>query len=785
MSDTRMRLFPLWLPIVLAAAPCTAQVTLVEDGQPRATVVIAADAAEKVHHAAAELQEYVDKLSGARLPLATDADEVAGALVLVGPSALTEAMDLEIPSGVTNERREEGFIIECRPDRLVLAGNSDGPYHGTEYAVYALLERLGVRWFMPGEHGEIVPRRESITVPALSVREEPDFLMRDWWLHARPELAELEREWKLRNRMNPERMFAMPTDSSARRILPAAQYFEEHPQYFALNADGSRNPHLPNLTHPRAEEIAAETITQYFRDHPEANSYGFAPDDGLPRDYSPETMALNLGFPTLLGRAGVPAEVSTTEEWLRFVNAVTGRVREQFPDVYIATNGYANRNTPPEGVELDDHLVIMFAAIWSCTLHAYDDPHCWQKLRQGQMLRRWCELSDNVWLYGYNYQMLVSGLTPLPEFTKLRRDFPLMHRWGMIGFVDETRNVWAECGVASRYLRARLEWDAEADVDAILDDFFAKWYGRAAAPMRAYYTALDEAIAASPLHLHEDRQLAELYTPALMATLRNHLADAEARALDERSALHVRAERLIHDHLEAYVAMWRAYLTGEFGRAARAAGRMLGLREQLHAIDPFYIWNDEDGYHTGVWYWKIGQRRDFFRALAGKISGRTGELVAMCPTSAAFRTDPHDEGRFAGWDEPGWDDTRWQRIDTTRPFFLQGHLDREGHPYVGNLWYRLRVDVPQAAAGREVRLCIPMVSTEAWCWVNGQFVGYRPYREPYIRPADMECDVTAALRPGQTNVIALRVNTSLSETAVAEGLYSRAFLYAPIANEAP
>lgn len=785
MSDTCMRLVPLWLAIVLAAAPCTAQVTLVEDGQPRATVVIAADAAEKVHHAAAELQEYVGRMSGARLPLATDADEVTGALVLVGPSALTEAMDLEIPAGVTNARREEGFVIECRPGRLVLAGNSDGPYHGTEYAVYALLERLGVRWFMPGEYGEIVPRRASITVPALSVREEPDFLMRDWWLHARPELAELEREWKLRNRMNPERMFAMPTDSSARRILPQAEYFEEHPEYYALNADGSRNPHLPNLTHPRAVEIAAETIKQYFRDHPEANSYGFAPDDGLPRDYSPETMALNLGFPTLLGRPGVPAEVSTTEEWLRFVNAVTGRVREQFPDIYIATNGYANRNTPPEGVELDDHLVIMFAAIWSCTLHAYDDPHCWQKLRQGQMLRRWCELSDNVWLYGYNYQMLVSGLTPLPEFTKLRRDFPLMHQWGMIGFVDETRNVWAECGVASRYLRARLEWDAEADVDAILDDFFAKWYGRAAAPMRAYYTALDEAIAASPLHLHEDRQLAELYTPALMATLRNHLADAEARALDERSALHVGAERLIHDHLEAYVAMWRAYLNGEFGRAAGEAGRMLGLREQLHAINPFYIWNDEDGYHTGVWYWKIGQRRDFFRALAGKISGRTGELVAMCPTSAAFRTDPHDEGRFAGWEEPGWDDAGWQRIDTTRPFFLQGHLDRQGHPYVGNLWYRLRVDVPQAAAGREVRLCIPMVSTEAWCWVNGQFVGYRPYRESYIRPADMECDVTAALRPGQTNVIALRVNTSLSETAVAEGLYSRAFLYAPIADEAP
>jgi len=33
----------------------------------------------------------------------------------------------------------------------VLAGNNDGPYHGTEYAVYDFLRSLGIRWYMPGE----------------------------------------------------------------------------------------------------------------------------------------------------------------------------------------------------------------------------------------------------------------------------------------------------------------------------------------------------------------------------------------------------------------------------------------------------------------------------------------------------------------------------------------------------------------------------------------------------------------------------------------------------------
>ena len=85
-------------------------------------------------------------------------------------------------------------------DRLLLAGNNDGPYHGTEYAVYDFLRSLGVRWFMPGEFGEVVPRQKTIRVPEQQIRQKPDFAMRNWWLHAQPELARQEARWKLRNK---------------------------------------------------------------------------------------------------------------------------------------------------------------------------------------------------------------------------------------------------------------------------------------------------------------------------------------------------------------------------------------------------------------------------------------------------------------------------------------------------------------------------------------------------------------------------------------------------------
>lgn len=767
------------LIVLLPLRALADDLALVKDGKPSATVVISASANDKVKVASADLVTYIEKMSGAKLPLVTDDQKTDGALVLVGRSKLTDTMELDIPSGFTSERRDEGFVIRCNGNRLVLAGNDDGLYHGTEYAVYEFLNRLGVRWFMPGDFGEVVPKKTTITCGEMNVREKPDFVMRNWWCHLKPELVEDEKRWKIRNKMNPERdLFATPGDSSVRNIVKS-DLVKEKPELFALNADGTRNPHYPNLTNPEAVKAAADIIKEHFRQHPEANSYGFAPDDGMPRDYNPETMKLNLGITEVLGRPGVPAEVSTSEEWFRFVNAVTAEVRKDFADKFIATNGYANRDIPPLGVPLDDHLVVMFAAIWSCTLHGYDAPNCWQKVRQGEMLERWAKLCRNTWVYSYHYQMLVSGLTPLPEFTKMKRDFPLMHKWGVMGFLDETRNVWAENGIASRYLRARLEWDAEADVDKLLDDFFSTWYGPAAQAMRAYWTTLDQAIANGQVHGHEDRVLPELYTQELMNKLGDAIDTAVAAAKQEPYLTRVQADQLVHQHLVQYVKMNAAEVAGKFDEAALAGLAMMDLRGKLHQISHFFVWPDENGYHTGVWYWKVTDRMKWYQEQADKLNGTTGTQVALCPTEAQFRLDPHDEGFYESWYDKPAEKGKWTTIRTDRPFWAQGYQDAQGHPYIGNMWYRLRVDVPRLARGQRVMLMAPCLTTEGWCWVNGKYVGYRPYLEAYIRPAPMEVEVTDAVRPDETNEIVFRINTSLSEAQIAEGLYGRVFLYSP------
>jgi hypothetical protein len=87
--------------------------------------------------------------------------------------------------------------------------------------------------------------------------------------------------------------------------------------------------------------------------------------------------------------------------------------------------------------------------------------------------------------------------------------------------------------------------------------------------------------------------------------------------------------------------------------------------------------------------------------------------------------------------------------------------------------------MPAKLPGQRVMLMAPCLTTEGWCWVNGKYVGYRPYKEAYERPAAMEVEVTDAIKPGATNEIVFRINTSLAEAQIAEGLYGRVFLWAP------
>ena len=64
------------------------------------------------------------------------------------------------------------FRISVTNGTVQLMGLSD---QGILFAVYELLEQLGVRWFVPGEIGTDIPQNSTITVPHQDIIQHPGF----------------------------------------------------------------------------------------------------------------------------------------------------------------------------------------------------------------------------------------------------------------------------------------------------------------------------------------------------------------------------------------------------------------------------------------------------------------------------------------------------------------------------------------------------------------------------------------------------------------------------------
>jgi len=786
----------LLLTLAAIGAQAAGKFTLVKDGQAACAIVIAEQTSDNAQFAARELQTYVEKMSGAKLPIYLDSEKIMldTPLVLVGRSRRTDAIPgLKIPDGVTNNLREEGYVISATADTLVLAGNDTYPYYGTRYAVSDLLNRLGVRWFMPGNYGEVVPKAATLAVPDLSVIEHPDFPVRSFWAHGRDNMAAERELWMIRNRMNLRivNSFGLPGDGSLIGYLPKEQ-LKDHPEWFALQPDGTRDANLLCMSdelrrddpqykgQPRVlDEILKKVGADVQAGKPSSN---MAPADGVPTCECDLCKKLSFRFAETLSPDpnGDPLpQYYTGQEWFFFVDKLLEAVGQRYPGHLIATNGYANRILPPEMPPTFNrykNLTVMYADIMGCTIHRYDDPKCWQDQRQYAMIKQWCKLSDKVWMYTYMEPLMVRKNTPVPLVHRVRANIPLLKQAGIIGFSDEDGDDMAVLGLPTYAVRMALEWNTRADVDAVQADFFRKWFGPAAAPMSDYYQALETAFDAAPVHGHEDVILSSIYTPKLLQRLERDILQAEAAAKTDAEKLHVRVERLSFDHLRDYTLEEQAKRELRFADAAKLMGHMLALKQEQNAISPFYGWIPYPVY-CEAWEQERMQR------LAGLTDGKDGTFLIGLPEAGRFRTDKYNTGLYDRLMEPSVDDTRWQLCRTTNGWQNQGLKDingqplssKDGHAYQGYGWYRFTVTVPSAPR-KGVRLFCPAVVNQAWVWVNGQYAGRTPYMSPWGRPQELDMEIGPYLKPGLPNLIALRVRCDEDFFGV-NGLYERPFLY--------
>jgi len=73
-----MRTVSVLIVLAVLTSAVAADMTIVENGQPQATIVLGAEHSATDEWCAQELQTYIKKITGAELPILTDDQEIAG-----------------------------------------------------------------------------------------------------------------------------------------------------------------------------------------------------------------------------------------------------------------------------------------------------------------------------------------------------------------------------------------------------------------------------------------------------------------------------------------------------------------------------------------------------------------------------------------------------------------------------------------------------------------------------------------------------------------------------------
>ncbi len=692
-----------WLSLVgLANAT-----VLVDNSEPRAAIVVAANNPQ-ARQAAQEIQTYVAKISGATLPIVNEGEPVSlPVTILVGHKGA------DIPAGFNPAIRpdvyeEEGYVLKTTGNQIVVAGNSDGPYQGTLYAAYALLETLGCRWYFPGEWGEVVPEMKTVTLPALNVKSKPDFAMRGIWLNGRwriePEDREVYKTWSARvgfsgHHAGAEGMYPGPGDGHLGFPIPPKEYAQSHPEFFAMDKTGKRN--VKPESDPQWTKLCLsndEMIAEYIKNVGEAfagkrsldnvrpNGVGLSPPDGAPFCYCTTCLAAsqNFNYPTYIH------ERMQSEELF----GLGGKLADAFPDKWVSVSAYALRELPPQGVKLRPNMAAMYAPISSCVLHPGNHPGCWRRQETMRILEQWCCRTPHVWLYDYNHGFLITQFVPERDVANFAVNAPLYKKIGLKGFAREGSNAMMASWI-SYYTAAKLMWDVNADVAALKQDLYNTFFGPDAGPhVQAWWDACEEALGKATVHVHEDWLVNHIYTADFARSIHPHVEAARQATMTGKQRERFKIFELIVENFEASTEMEAVDLKMDYRLAAACAARMLAAREALHKISVFLIGKQAQE-QTNDYFTRGRMLR--YESLAAMIGGEKGVLIAPLP------------------------------LETKNTFYTWDAQDQP-EDAVGYGWYRFTVDVPAEFKDQPAHLYLGGIINEGWVWVNGEYAGHRLHK---------------------------------------------------------
>ncbi len=536
----RIRLLATFGVLYLAASTAAGGRFLVRDGRARADIVVAENASRTALLAARELQRYVQKISGARLAI-THRPAGNRVAVFVGRSRHTDKLGITpkgLPHGACRIVSGDAWLVligddteftpiepwarsnaHWRSGKVLAAwdaitgerwGNpmsrmyknytgrareagrprpapgDAGPVHvwafderGSFNAVCSFLRGLGVRWYMPGELGEVVPERTTIPLPEIDCTLRPAFPIRRFYIrfgvHGRDSAM-----WAMR--LGTRDPYGFQIAHGLHTMTHRKAVRDAHPEFYALyggrrdNADGQR---LNQLCYS-SDALFRETL-RYVRtmfDHYKYDVVSVMPPDGYTRMCECE-LCKGKDTPERGPRGRLSDYV-----W-GYVNRVAGEIARTHPDKKVLNAAYGAYKLPPLKIARL-HPNVQVCIVGGRRIQEAD-PKGRREVRE--LVKAWLARTDNPIVNFENYPFTARGWY-LPTYVPHLIGRSVNRLKGK----SLGEDVWFSPGKGFHapgfnhfhmYFTARMLW--EPDVRPLFDEYCRLFYGPAGARMKAFF----------------------------------------------------------------------------------------------------------------------------------------------------------------------------------------------------------------------------------------------------------------------------------------------------------
>jgi len=509
-------------------------ITLVENGEPKAIIIINKESSGVITYAAAELQTYLEKISGAKLPIIRIDNEKTSEienltssknLILLGENILTQKMGFS-----TKEFKPDGFRIITKDNFLIIIGKDDILFDinfdkipasaGTLYGVYRLLEELGVRWFYPSELGEVIPKKKNIILNNLDIEDAPYFPYRFAygnfsWLRKVGYGGDRD-PWATRHTFD----VSWHTLPSRWRKSWWEQYSKTNPEYFCINEKGEIFNHIA-FHHPGVIDKIVQEAKEYFQsDKPDGKKSYFLV---IPNDY----------FMKICSCPVCQSKVDYTREergWYsdyvgEAVVKVAEKLEKKFPGRYIVYCAYERYQLPPKKIEkLPSNVVLLF------TKHRASSNWSKDKTKVYSTIKDWQKLKPES-IYFCEYYTFGKRILPLFIPHRIAEDIKSLKKISETSEIKIKGEMHFVEGVSERsswwfhlneYITGKLLWNPDLDIDKLLDDYYQNFYGPASTPMKKFFSRIEE--------IYESEPERTLYTIEHINELDGYIKEAITKA---------------------------------------------------------------------------------------------------------------------------------------------------------------------------------------------------------------------------------------------------------------